>query len=260
MTAPTSPMLCAGVVITATTNGIRITDTTNSYTAAVTPGTYYVTGTTTASGDLFKAISDALVAAGTATWIAEYSNTGKLEISANTTWSIDWDNSLTTIDTDLLGIADDSAAFGAAGEHIDTADYVPQGMWSPGAAPSTDDGHATLAEATESDVAQHRAQSGAVWTVRTGGPFETRLVTFEGLPHYKLYPTTGYENQDLKSLIADWLYCGQRARYYVDAATPATGYFDCVLDEETLRQYRPRRLAPGVALYGIDLGLRGYVA
>jgi len=269
MTAPALPMLLAPVVITADSNDdIRI-EGDSAQTATITAGTYYLSGLAD-SGDLYTAIQTALNdSADAGTWTVTTTANGltyrKPTISCNTTnssaWSIDWDytaGGFHGLDATILGVTDTSAAFGASDGQYYPATTQPKYSWYPSTAPATNDGHAGAVEATESDVIQTRANSGAVWTVRTGGPFEVRLVTFEGEPQYKLIPDGSYPNESLKAFIEAYAYAGQRLRYYPDRTT--AGYFDCVLDEETLRAFHPRRLAPGVALYGTDLGMRGYVA
>jgi hypothetical protein len=269
MTAPAIPKLLAPIVITANSNDDIRYEAQSAGTATIAAGTYYISGDG-AADDLCLAIKTALDTASSATWTVAVSTTTHLvAIRCNTTdssaWSIDWDYSAGGFNGfvgTVLGVSSLSAAFGDADNAYDYADVIHSYSWYPDAAPSTDDGHAGITEATESDVAQHRAQSGAVWTVRTGGPFETRLVTFEGLARNKVItPDSVFyteANESLQTFIATYAYAGQRLRYYPSYSD--AHYFDCVLDEETLRQYRPRRLAPGVALYGIDIGMRGYVA
>ena len=269
MTAPALPMLLAPVTVTADTNDdIRI-EGDSAATATITAGTYYISGLAD-SGDLLTAIQTALDdSADAGDWTVTTTAYGltyrKPTFSCNTTdssaWSIDWDytaGSFYPFDATILGVTDTSAAFGTTDGNYSAVSTQPKYSWYPSSAPSSDSAHGTTAEPTESNISQRRAPSGAVWTVRHGGPFETRLVLWEGEPYYKMFPDGSYPNESLKTFIETYAYAGQRLRYYPDRT--AAGYFDCVLDEETLREFKPPRLAPGVALYSVTLGMLGYVA
>ena len=247
MAAPTLCKLLAPIPITATTNGISITDSGGAATASVTAGTYYWSDDGTSS-DMVAALKTALDAAGSDTWtVALNATTHKLSFDCDGglsgAWAVDWDNAATTIDTTLLGIADTSAAFGDAPDTPVTLDYAARAQWYSTNPPARDE------DGDEFLQAQSTAASGRVWTMRHGAKLVARELAFSVEPQAQAVPPdTGSVGLDWRTALFPYLQTDSAVRYYPDVGT-ASDFYKCHADEATASGYRPVRHSPGVALY-----------
>lgn len=251
--AITLPKYLSPVTIDSTNNAMRITDSGGAHDVTLTAGDYYPEQ----SSSLLSHIQDRMNAAGTDAWEASL-NQHKVEITCDAAWSIDWDYGSGACEAlaAILGIASSSYATwdtGAADGVYLTADHQHQNGWyaTQGVVSQPVDDH------REASVKQERAASGRIYTV-TEESYDVREIQHDYEPVYKLYPTSGYTNEDWTQSFWPTINAGQRLRYYPDATTDAT-YFDCVADLDTCRDAKPDRYDLGTNLYGFNVGLLGYV-
>jgi hypothetical protein len=249
------------VVITAANNSFRVTEGAASYTAAIAAGTYYLSGegtvldpSTLAATDLLRAIWVAAEAGSAGGWVVLYTTDRRVKMYSDAdTWSIDWDNALTTFDATILGVADITAAFGGDAEEWDTTDRQHNHAWFASQPVEWYDG-----SDLESRAKQRRAPSGRIYTHTAGEIVVDALVRHAYEPGYKAREVyaSGYENQSWQAF---WrtACAGEKIRFYPDVSS--TSYTDHVLMGDTLAGAKPSRYSHGAALYSWAVSLGAYV-
>ena len=258
------PVLLGAVVITTSNNRIVINEGGGDLNADIPAGTYYLRGDG-ASGDLCKAIADALDAAGSGPYsvgvtLPETDPTAlsaKIVILLGSTFSIF--KTGTTFDEGLLGFS------GAqTGDVSFTSTKSPSALWvSP-------DPHRELEPFMSKVASVKRSLSGRVkglersrrfrsWRLGLGFVRDVRMLEIRNSSD----PTA-----TLESFMDDYGAGASMELHDVDVVGGATylDNFDSTtlvdtvhFSQETIERFEPRRIAPGTPLYAIDLVLHSRV-
>lgn len=265
-------VLLPAITINSANKGLRVTEAAATATGNIVEGEYFLRGDG-ASGDLLPAVVTAIQAANasvntyTAT-IARSANaaavSGAVTITRATgadTFGVLWADALTTFDEGLIGFPNTNDTVNSSAK---VGTLSPSGMWvSPEIYRSFEPGE-------EYEGAVSRARSGKVRTVRRGGPYETRIWEQQETDSRRLwsYDNTSDPNATLSAWIAAWgngtrfEFHGVTASSYptLGALSSSTRIGTYHLDADTMREFRPERMEPGLSLYDFTMRLLEYVA
>ncbi len=170
-------------------------------------------------------------------------------------------DALTTFDEGAVGFTDANTANNASAK---------VGTLSPSAAWVSPEVFARCEQVTEYDVSVKRARSGRIKALRYGGPYDLRELRHEMVDSRRLLDqdNTSDPTATLDRFIQT---VGAGDRFEMHWATASGSVLSALssstrigtawhFDEMSSAKLRPERLQPGLALYGFDLGLLGYVA
>jgi len=254
--ATQTPAYRSAVTIDSTNKVLVVTDEDGANrSVTLTEGDYYVENSGE-DDDLISHITNTLNDGATSAWtcgLASNMFRAKCNTTDSSAWTIDWDHGNATFDPSILGVESDEYAdwVGVADNEYVVADLQHRHGWFAGEAVVSEPSNNNQ----EWDGEQHRAVSGRVWTYKRHAN-EMRTIVHNYEPEAKTYITSGSENMSWEDFLAT-ANSGERCRYYPDYSDLGT-YFDCVLDKSCYN-FKPARMAPGVALYGWTIVLLAYV-
>ncbi len=275
MTAKYAALLGA-ITIDSSNCDIRFKEAATTATITLDYGTYYLRGNGS-TDDLCRIIKEGIeddsglggsntYAVTVARSIDPSAVSGSVTItqSGGASFQVLWADALTTFDMSLLGYTENTPDSTAA--KVSNPARSPAAWWvSPEVPAFYEPGYAY-------DASVNRARSGRVRGLRRGGPYDTRSVRFNFVDSRRVL---SWDNtSDVDATFAAFLERNGDGKAFEFHAAPATGYVLDALtssvttrigtawhfDEETSTGFDPKRVEPGLTLYGFDLGLMGYTS
>lgn len=273
MTA-TYPVFSGRIAITSANNVIKFSEDGSALTCTLTAGTYFLrnSSTTTDADNFLYHLKTQLEATGANT----YTITIALSISAGSpsatitvtrasgsvTFALLFANAATTFDPAILGFAASDTADDA---NAKASTLSPSCLWvGPDVLEQSDPDY-------ENDATISRAMGGQVRGFKRGGPYDVRDLSFAFIDPKRAIASAIAADPD--RAWSEWwsLHSDGRRFEYHEAAISSGSTLAALsastkvgtawhLDEDSVKAMRPRRLQPGLELYGWPARLLGYVA